>query len=172
MFHRSWVFGLFLLPWTWRLAILRIEHQPLYPLVDEQVQRRAARFVANDYHTTSSDSKMLQKLEWPTLEERRRETRLVMLRKIINRELEMKITLEGIRPAPTRQRRGRNKQLEIHFCNKDLRQNAFLPRTIREWNGLSRETVDAPSAASYKNKLCLGLPQQSASFSFFHTPTL
>ena len=42
--------------------------------------------------------------------------------------------------------------------SKELRQKAFLPRTIREWNGLSQKTVDAPSAAAFKNKL-LGLPQ-------------
>ena len=118
----------------------------------EKIQRRAARFVCNDYHTTSSVSKMLEKLDWPSLEHRRQETRLVMLRKILDGDL--KVNLEGIRPAPTRQRRGHNKQLEVPFCNKDLRQKAFLPRTIREWNGLSQKTIDAPSAASFKAQLC------------------
>ena len=50
---------------------------------------------------------------------------------------ELKITLEGIRPAPACERRGHNKQLEIPFCNKDLGQKIFLPRTIRDWNELS-----------------------------------
>ena len=118
----------------------------------EKIQRRAARFVCNYYHTTISVSKMLEKLDWPALEHREQETRHVMLRKILDGDL--KVNLEGIRPAPTRQRRGHNKQLEVPFCNKDLRQKAFLPRTIREWNGLSQKTIDAPSAASFKAQLC------------------
>ena len=108
--------------------------------------------MTNDYHTTSSVSKMLEKLDWPSLEQRRKESRLVMLRKILDGEL--KINLEGIRPAPTRQRRGHSRQLEVPFCNKDLRQKAFLPRTIKEWNGLSQDTIDAPSTAVFKSKLC------------------
>ena len=66
----------------------------------EKIQRRVARFVSNDYHTTSSVSKMLEKLEWPSLEQRRLESRLVMLQKILDGEL--KIDLVGIKSAPTR----------------------------------------------------------------------
>ncbi|KAI8498641.1 hypothetical protein Bbelb_238430 [Branchiostoma belcheri] len=39
----------------------------------ERVQRRAARMVMNDYGRTSSVTEMLQKLQWPTLANRRRE---------------------------------------------------------------------------------------------------
>ncbi|KAI8515269.1 hypothetical protein Bbelb_060820 [Branchiostoma belcheri] len=39
----------------------------------ERVQRRAARMVMNDYARTSSVTEMLQKLQWPTLANRRRE---------------------------------------------------------------------------------------------------
>lgn len=37
----------------------------------ETVQRRAARFVTNRYHNTSSVSEMIDNLNWPTLETRR-----------------------------------------------------------------------------------------------------
>ncbi|KAK7088855.1 hypothetical protein V1264_024972 [Littorina saxatilis] len=50
----------------------------------EKVQRRAARFVTNRYHNTSSDTDMLTLLEWPTLQQRRRCARLAMLHKILN----------------------------------------------------------------------------------------
>ena len=42
----------------------------------EMVQRRAARYVLNRYHNTSSVSEMLQELQWDTLEERRKRNRL------------------------------------------------------------------------------------------------
>jgi hypothetical protein len=42
----------------------------------EQVQRRAARYVTNRYHNTSSVSAMLNHLQWPTLEHRRNLNRI------------------------------------------------------------------------------------------------
>jgi hypothetical protein len=46
------------------------------------VQRRAARYVQNNYHNTSSVTSMIDILGWPTLAERRLKTRLIMLFKI------------------------------------------------------------------------------------------
>ena len=53
----------------------------------EQVQRRAARFVYNDYSTTTPGcvSNMLKDLNWESLESRRRQSRLCMMYKIQNR---------------------------------------------------------------------------------------
>ena len=50
----------------------------------EAVQRRAARFVKNDYRFTSSVTAMLQDLEWHTLEERRWAIKATMLFKILH----------------------------------------------------------------------------------------
>ena len=51
----------------------------------EKVQRRAARFVTDKYMYTDSVSEMLQSLGWPTLEARRKEQRLVLFYKIVNK---------------------------------------------------------------------------------------
>ena len=48
----------------------------------EMVQRRAARYVTNRYHNTSSVNSMLQDLNWPTLQQRRLRTRLIFFYKI------------------------------------------------------------------------------------------
>ena len=50
----------------------------------ENVQRRAARFIINDYtsRTPGCVTSMLTSLEWQTLEQRRRISRLVMMYKI------------------------------------------------------------------------------------------
>ena len=48
------------------------------------IQRRAARYVVNRYHNTSSVTSMLEELKWPTLEERRQRARLVLMYKIVN----------------------------------------------------------------------------------------
>jgi hypothetical protein len=44
----------------------------------EMVQRRAARYVQNNYHNTSRVTSMIDTLGWPTLAERRLKTRLIM----------------------------------------------------------------------------------------------
>jgi len=48
------------------------------------VQRKAARFVFNDYHRYSSVSHMLQQLNWDSLERRRTKAIIVMFYRIIN----------------------------------------------------------------------------------------
>ena len=49
---------------------------------NQMVQGRAARFVSNRFHYTSSN--ILEQLKWLTLEERRRKARLVLMYKIAN----------------------------------------------------------------------------------------
>ena len=48
----------------------------------ETIQRRAARFVTRDYHRTTNVAGLLSRLEWRTLEERRRRATLTLLVKI------------------------------------------------------------------------------------------
>ena len=52
----------------------------------EAVQRRAARYVANNHRNRSSVSNIIQRLKWRPLADRRKDARLVMLYKI-DREL-------------------------------------------------------------------------------------
>jgi hypothetical protein len=52
--------------------------------VVQMVQRRAARYVTNRYHNTSSVSSMIEQIEWTTLEERRKHSRLLMMYKLKN----------------------------------------------------------------------------------------
>jgi hypothetical protein len=47
-------------------------------------KKRAARYVTNRYHNTSSVSSMIEQIEWTTLEERRKHSRLLMMYKLKN----------------------------------------------------------------------------------------
>ena len=49
----------------------------------EMVQRRAAKWVSNDYSTYSSVTEMMSNLGWRSLENRRYDTRLLMVYKIV-----------------------------------------------------------------------------------------
>ena len=51
-------------------------HQTNHIQMLDRVQRRAARFVVNDYRRTSSVTEMLNNLEWESLSDRRQTARL------------------------------------------------------------------------------------------------
>ena len=50
----------------------------------EMVQRRAARFVMNNFSRYSSVSRMLNQLGWPMLKQPRNEAKVIMMYKILN----------------------------------------------------------------------------------------
>ena len=51
----------------------------------ERVQRRAARYIFNDYSNESSVTSMISKLNWIHLYQRRANIRLCLIYKIVNR---------------------------------------------------------------------------------------
>ena len=101
----------------------------------EMVKHRAARYVSNRFHNTSSVSNMLEELKWPTLEERWGKTRLVLIYKIANELVKIDATDRLIKPL----RLSRNMDqhcFQIQSCNSEMRKESFYPRTIRDWNAL------------------------------------
>ena len=72
----------------------------------EMVQRRAARYVLHRYHNTSSVGKMLDTLQWTSLEERRKQQCLAMLYKIQHGQMVLNIS-DYLKPAPRISRHSR-----------------------------------------------------------------
>ena len=120
----------------------------------EKVQRRAARVVVNRHRNTSSVSDMLSTLGWDTLERRRKDARLTLLYKLQNGTAS--IHCPDLKPAISRSRRtttAHSKQLDRHFCKNDYRLNAFFPRTIKDWNSLPEEAVQATCHDTFRAKV-------------------
>ena len=117
----------------------------------EMVQRRAARFVLNRYRNTSSVSNMIDILGWQSLEERRRIQRLTLLYKIRGGLVHCPDLERKLIPSASRQRRGcvHNHQLQTITSNKQYRNASFLPRTIKEWNNLPKEIVEAKTVDTF-----------------------
>ena len=120
----------------------------------EMIQRRAARFVSNRYHNTSSVNDMLKQLQWPTLQERRQHARLTMLYKIVNTQVDTPGLLSNFTPNSRPSRHNNSKSYHIPDTAKSYVKDSFIPRTIREWNNLPEDTVTAKSIDSFKHKLC------------------
>jgi hypothetical protein len=109
----------------------------------ENVQRRAARFVINDYtsRTQGCGTSMLTSLEWQNLEQQRRISRFVMMYKIQHHLVDIDRDLY-LRPGDSRTR-GQHGFFQER-SNYDTLRNSFQ-RTAREWNHLPDTTVGASS---------------------------
>jgi hypothetical protein len=120
----------------------------------EMVQRRAARYVTNRYHNTSSVSSMIEQLEWTTLEERRKHStcRLLMMYNLKNNIVRVDASSKLI-PNERPSRNNNEQALRIPSCKTTARKDSFYPRTIKEWNTLPNCTVSAPSPESFKAQL-------------------
>ena len=123
----------------------------------ENVQRRAARFIFNNYSRQSSVSEMINDLNWDSLETRRLRARLVVLYKETHGLLPSNIAdhlidSSNLTRRTTRRTSGR---YLYHYpsTNKLCYQKSLYPRTIPSWNLLPEKVRCAPSVDSFKNQL-------------------
>ncbi|VDI38372.1 Hypothetical predicted protein [Mytilus galloprovincialis] len=116
------------------------------------VQRRAARYVMNKHQNHSSVSKMLNNLEWRSLEQRRKDARLTMLFKIVNEKVA--VTKEDRLIPPKRLSRNmHDRSFQIPAASNDYRKFSFFPRIIKDWNSLPPGVVSAPSVELNSNNM-------------------
>ena len=119
----------------------------------ESVQRRAAIWVTRDYRYTSSVSAMLQGLNWRTLDQRRIDSRLVLLYKVTYglvaisaADYLVRNTRPFIRTHPLAYR-------QISTL-KDYYKFTFFPRTIIHWNALPAHIPVLPTLAQLSTAVC------------------
>ena len=100
----------------------------------ESVQRRAARYVTNRFHNTSSVTNMLHELKWDSLQQRRCKSRLTMLYKMSNDLIDISHSDYLIPSTLSHHATG------THFIRPYSMTNyqkfSFFPRTIGQWNFL------------------------------------
>ena len=117
----------------------------------EQVQRSAARFVVGDYQRTSSVSDMIYTLNWPSLQDRRVQSRLVMLYKI--RFNLVDINWNDYLTTHSSATRGHSSRFFIPHTSSSAYARSFFPRTIREWNNLPVDPAAYVSLDVFKSSL-------------------
>ena len=113
----------------------------------EIVQRKAARFVLNRYHNTSSVSNMLEQLGWKSLPDRRMVLRLYMFYKI---QTAWRSWADLFHPMTRPCRHLHCMSYEGPPSRTTYHQMSFFPRTIRDWNKLPDSVVLAPSLVAFK----------------------
>ena len=121
----------------------------------EMVQRRAARWVTNRHHNTSSVTDMLHTLGWTSLEHRRATSRLCMLYQIYHGSIGIPHDpyILPYRHTPRPSRQTDMHTLATYQCRTNYFKCSFFPQTIVAWNALTSSTLDA-----FKAALPLGRP--------------
>lgn len=119
----------------------------------EAVQRRAARWATRDYQYDSSVSKMLNKLQWRQLDQRRIDSRLVMMYKVTYDLVAIPVT-EYLIP-------NRRESKFIHplayrqiSTPTNYYKYSYFPRTVVHWNALSTNIVMLPTVAQFSHAVC------------------
>lgn len=117
----------------------------------EKVQRRAARFVSNRYHNTSSVSDMITDLNWPSLEIRRLRSRLIMFYKIVHHKVAIYPENNLLIPSNSRTRHSNTHTFRQIGTNKDCYKFSFYPRTVCQWNMLPLIAHQSVSVDTFKS---------------------
>ena len=112
----------------------------------EMVQRRAARFVYNDYSRYSHVSSMISDLEWDTLEQRRLLTQTCMFFKIHQGFININFPSE-VQPLARKSRCPNQRPYRQISCNNNIFKFSFYPRTIVTWNKLSFNSLPSSTDA-------------------------
>ena len=115
----------------------------------EMVQRRAARYVLNRFHNTSSVTDMINTLGWRSLEYRRTDASLCLFYKIVN-GLVLIPTNQYLTPLSLSTRLHHSLAYHIPHSNCDYHKFSFFPRIIRIWNVLPQSLVVIPTYEAYK----------------------
>ncbi|KAK3101152.1 hypothetical protein FSP39_001347, partial [Pinctada imbricata] len=109
----------------------------------EQVQRRTARFVHNEYRDTSPGcvTTLLNNLGWESsLEHRRMKYRLTLCYKIQNQLISLQETVVSRGGHRYRQPR----------ASMDVYKFSFYPRTVRDWNHLPESVTATPTLEEFR----------------------
>ena len=114
----------------------------------EMVRRRAARYVTNRYHNTSSVTSMLDHLEWETLESRTK-NQLIMFLKIVHGFVDMP-TDKYLTPASSRTRSRHSLKYRQIPTSSDNYEHSFFPQTVSRWNSLPAIVAEAPLFVTFQ----------------------
>ena len=107
----------------------------------EKVQRRAARWVLNNYDRLNSVTQMLDKLSWLTLQTRRHISRLQTLHKVLHKQLAFSIPPYYLPTTPLIRQYYRFYYTLPHFSTTSY-QHSFLARTVKGWNSLPINIIE------------------------------
>jgi hypothetical protein len=124
----------------------------------EMIQKRAARFVCNDYSSRSPGSvtNMLKSLEWESLANRRITHRLTIFQQARLGHLSLP-TGNLLQPVQRQSRHLHKNAYSTIAASKDCMKYSFFPRTVRDWNSLPELITNIDSIPHFKEAVANNL---------------
>lgn len=115
----------------------------------EHIQRQAARWVGKCYdRTPGTVTNLLNDLKWQSLEDRRRNSRLVLFYKAINNQAAIEIP-ELVSKSLERSTRNLCKI----SSNSNVYKYSFFNQAVVDWNQLPDNVISVNSVEEFKSKL-------------------
>ena len=99
---------------------------------------------------------MLDELEWPSLEARRKQSSLAFFYKIHSDIVSLdkdKYLTPVTSSTQTRASKLNNSQYRRYQAYSDALKNSFFPRTIPQWNSLPSSVVNSKTAEEFKARM-------------------
>ena len=118
----------------------------------EKVQRRAARWVTSSYDYHQSVTTLLNYLSWPSLQQRRLYSKLLLFHKIIHHSTALTIP-SYYSSLPPLTRRYHALRFTPPFSATTSYQHSFYPDTIKKWNNLPNELLNISSYNQFSTDL-------------------
>ena len=117
----------------------------------EGVKRRAVRFVKSCYEREPGTvTSLLNDLNWPSLELRRKIARLTTMYKIVNNKIRVNIPEYIAGPTHVTRSYHSSKLINIGSSSNTYKYNLFT-RTLKEWNSLPPFFLDQTSVEVFKS---------------------
>ena len=117
----------------------------------ERIQRRAARFVLNDYNYENNNNQNLRNLEWIPLEERRAKNKVKLLFKAQSDLLS--IPLNHLKRNNRSTRLKSNSSYQVPASRVDSHLHSFYPSTIRLWDKVPESLKSLNSVDNFAKSL-------------------
>ena len=120
----------------------------------ENVQRRAARFVTNNYSWYASVTEMLSNLSWPTLTRCRNKQKAIMLYKIINCQVDINTDNLLVLNPDIYHTRGHNRRFTPPVTRIDsYKFSLFSIPAIKIWNFLPQHVINSTEIEQFMHNL-------------------
>ena len=123
----------------------------------EVIQRKAARFVMQDHKRTSSVTGMIKTLEWDSLETRRSNSRLTLLKKIVSGKVHIQAD-DYLTKADSRTRSVNTDKFKVFSTKTAVYKNSFFPPAYNP--SVEQNTRQYASRFTHpiRHAICVGKP--------------
>ena len=96
---------------------------------------------------------MLDNLQWPTLQDRRRKTKVTMLYRIVHHLVAIPTSTYLVPRGANLPTRGHDIRFLLTYSRIQSHQQSFFPATIRLWNDLPSAAVNATTLDGFKDSI-------------------